>query len=282
MVKITSRIIRFFEIDFNFLIVPLAFFYKVSFILRTNFAICSNLLLRRKIYQPLSFANKQYFYDTAFATKTFLTAVYDLYIVSLRKEILPEKSPVIIDIGANIGQFMFACKTLFPTAKVYSFEPDSDIFALLKKNAKNFEGVKTYNLALSNVKKKMKFYVSNEFSEWSSLKKIDNKEYKISTVDVDKGDNVLKAITKIDLLKIDVEGAEYDVVLGLIKMLEKTNYLLIEVSMERNNEDKGSSRLISLLLQNNFYIHHIGRIFTEGRGRKQGAVDILFKNNLMT
>lgn len=281
MTKIARLTLRFFEIDINFLDVPLSLLYRLQLILKTNLTIGTNLFFRKKNYSGITLAGKTYFYDTPFATKTFLTAVYDLYIVSRRKEILSIKSPVIIDIGANIGQFMFACKTLFPDAKVYSFEPDFSVFEMLKKNATNFDNVKTYNLALSNVKKKMKFYVSNEYSEWSSLKKIDGKEYKINTVHTDKGDNLLKNIKEINLLKIDVEGAEYDVISGLTKTLERTNYLLIEVSLDRNNDDKGSSKLLSFLLQNNFHIHHIGRMFSEGRGGKQGAVDILFKNNKM-
>lgn len=152
------------------------------------------------------------------------------------------------------------------------------MFSLLKKNLKNFSKTKFFNFALSNKKGKATFYVSKEFSEWSSLKKIDGHSYNEISIESVLGDDVLKSLKEIDLLKIDVEGAELQAVLGLKKTLKKVRYLLIEVSIVRNKDDIGSSKLLEVLLENNFAIYHVGRIFSEGVGREQGAIDILFKN----
>jgi FkbM family methyltransferase len=272
------RILRFVEIDLNFFIAPLAAWKKLQIIVKTDVVVFTNVIFRRKKYESINLNNGEFYYDTPFATKTFLSAVYDLYLVTLKGTIFMDKNPTIVDVGANIGQFMFACKNVFPDAKVYSIEPDPNIFKILKKNTKNYKNVTVYNLALNNIKRKIKFYVSSEFSEWSSLKIINDKKYTVSVVNAEKGDVLLRSIKQIDLLKIDVEGAEYDVVLGLLDTLKRTKYLLIEVSLERNDEDKGSSKLMSLLLKSDFRIRNIGRIFSEGRGGNQGAVDMLFQN----
>jgi FkbM family methyltransferase len=196
----------------------------------------------------------------------------------MKRKIFSQDDPVIIDIGANIGQFLYATKTLFPKSKVYSVEPDSSVFSILQKNAKNYSGVKIFNNALSKVGKTLKFYISKEFSEWSSLKRLDGKEYREIEVVAVRGDTLFNNVKKVDLLKIDVEGAEYEVLLGMPKLLKRSKYLLLEVSLDRTPTDIGSSKVFKLLLDSNFSIYRIGRMFSAGMGKEQGAVDILFKN----
>lgn len=185
-----KKAIRFIEIDSNYLSTPLPFLQKILIILKTDLTIAHNLLFRKKTFSPITLNHRQFFYDTPFATKTFLTAVYDLSMVSMKKKIIRSENPTIIDVGANIGQFLFAIKTLFPNAMVYSIEPDKEIFSLLKKNAKNFSKVELINTALSNESRTLQFYISSEFSEWSSLKKLQGKSYREVKVNAVKGDTL--------------------------------------------------------------------------------------------
>ncbi len=274
-----NRLFRFFQIDLQYFLLPLPFLESIRNIFFTDFSLIINLLKgKKKFFAPVRLNDKKVFYDTPYSTKTFLAAIYDFYVESQRNTIL-ESNSVIVDVGANIGQYMTAAKTFLPDARVYSFEPDTEIFNILKNNAAQYKNVKVFNLALSDKEGIEKFYKSVEFSEWSSLNKSaisgESKEVKIKT---NVGDKVLKDLSEIDLLKVDVEGAEFKVIKGLTKTLKKSKYLLIEISILRNRDDLGSSELIKYLLDNGFYIYSIGRVFSAGIGREQGAVDILFKN----
>ncbi len=97
-------------------------------------------------------------------------------------------------------------------------------------------------------------------------------------VNAKKGDDIFQSLKKIDLLKIDVEGAELEVIKGMKNAMKKSKYVLIELSLDRNNSDPGSNKVVREMLNNNFHIYHIGRIFSPGVGEQQGAVDVLFKN----
>lgn len=275
-----KKIYRFIQIDMQYMIVSRPLIEKVINIINTNLKIIKNLTFSKKKFKSLKFNGQNVIYDTPFATKTFLAAIYDFYHESQKGRIFTSKNPIIIDIGANIGQFLYATKTFYPGAEIHSVEPDSRIFKLLRQNSKSLNSIFLYNYALSNVNKKMKFYVSDDFSEWSGLKKIKGKKYHEILVEAKKGDEIFQKIKKIDLLKIDVEGSELDVIKGMNGTLKKSKYVLIELSLDRNSSDLGSSRVIQEMLNNNFYIFHIGRIFSPGVGEQQGAVDVLFKNKV--
>ena len=128
-------------------------------------------------------------------------------------------SPRIIDAGANIGLSVIFFKKLYPNAIIEAFDPDPKIFSILQKNieAFSFENVKLHNTGLWNSDNELTFY-----SEGADAGRI---------IEESDTNNIIKAKFtslrpfingKIDLLKIDIEGAE-DVV------LEDINDLLINV-----------------------------------------------------
>jgi FkbM family methyltransferase len=216
-----------------------------------------------------------------FATKTFLAACYDFYVTTQKLTIF-SKNPVILDIGANIGQFAFAVKSFYPDASLYSVEPDVDIFAILKKNFSHSKNMKLFNVAIASNNNSRTFYKSKKFSEWSTLETPkDHENYITTKVDTTTGDTLFKELLNIDLLKIDVEGAEREAIVGMSKTLSKAKYVLIEVSLQRDPIDKNTSLLLKHLLQSGFSLFRIGRIFTYASGQEQGAADLLFKNKLL-
>ena len=273
-----QKVIRFIQIDFDYLKVSMPLMGKIKNILFTDWSIFKNLLINNNVKYRNSYNNLYIESDTPYATKTFLAATYDFYIETQRLSILPPK-PIIIDIGANIGQYSIAVKSFFPKAELYSVEPDPNVFKLLMNNTKSLKSITTYNYALASKTGSIDFYVNKEFSEWSSIIK---QGYNVNKIRVKaiKGDTLFANLKYIDLLKIDVEGAELEVIRGLVKTLKKSKYLLIELSLSRNKIDPGSSTLLNFLLFNNFYFYSVGRIFSDGIGRNQGAVDIIFKNKL--
>ena len=62
--------------------------------------------------------------------------------------------------------------------------------------------------------------------------------------------DTISKVPKIDLLKIDVEGSEYQILIGARKTLKKTRYVILEVSIEKDE-------IINLLMEERFKIRKL-------------------------
>jgi FkbM family methyltransferase len=167
------------------------------------------------------------------------------------------KPYIFIDIGANFGIYSLRISKLFKMLKVIAFEPVLTTFNKLKMNIKiNNLGkkIETFNVGLSNtdglkrmVALKRRDYVqSGGFSFNIPKGKVSNEiitQYHKSII----GDKVLKFKKKRIVIKIDVEGYENKVLLG-IKNLLKNNKILLQIEIFNNNFKK----INKLLLKQNF------------------------------
>jgi len=133
------------------------------------------------------------------------------------------KDKVFIDIGANIGIATLIMAKLNPESIVYTFEPNKKVFDMLVKNIhiNSLTNVKAYNLAVSNkTNKQLKLSILNIMSGASSTyadqqlfyNQWNDNSYQI--VDCISFDDILinNNITEVCLLKIDCEGAEFDII----------------------------------------------------------------------
>ncbi|MBC7864450.1 MAG: FkbM family methyltransferase [Bacteroidia bacterium] len=154
---------------------------------------------------------------------------------------------IIIDIGAaNGGVSAFFAKN-FPGNSVYGFEPNPSFGAMLSIAGNYPENVQFRNVALSNKEGEMPFYITRNLLS-SSLKKINkqalhtDKDNNSALLEVEK--EVLVKVSTLDnefvdlkgsvlLMKIDVQGAELDVLKGGVKLLEKTKYIITEMQMHK-------------------------------------------------
>lgn len=272
-----KSLIRFLEMDCQFLTMKssLGLITKLTAIIKADLFILFSFL---KPNVNISLLEKNLSYDQVFSPKLFLSACYEFYLSTERASILPKKA-VVVDIGANIGQFMFATKLFYPDSKVYCFEPAPKIYEKLEKNAKQYNNVITKNLGIGNRKGKLNFYSHKSYSVFSTLVKphdLDN--YDKIFIDVNTGDKELASLKKIDLLKIDVEGFELETIKGLSKTLRITKFLLIELSIQRSFTSNKSEDVIEIITKNGFKLHSIGRVFDSGPGTPQSAADMLFIN----
>lgn len=133
------------------------------------------------------------------------------------------KNTTFIDIGANCGIATIILAKQNPMSIIYSFEPDKTVFELLQQNIKlnNLTNVKTFNKAVS--KEGVKYLdlclhpnYSGGNTTYSNTHLLQTHfngnihSYRVECISLDKiiEDN---NITEIELLKIDCEGAEYDI-----------------------------------------------------------------------
>ncbi len=274
--EILKLIYRFFEIDFNLLFVKqVSIFSWIKYVIRIHVQIFINFLNKKNKYNLFGHSLHS---DELLTIKTFSASLYDVYSETVGLEIFKNiKNPVIVDVGANIGQFSFSIGKLLKTAKIFTFEPNKNLIKKLTNNTKDFD-VKIFNFGLGNKNESLPFYASTISSEWSSFIKPDNSDYVEEVLEIKKGDDILSDLKSVDLLKIDVEGFEYQALEGMEDTLKRTRYLLIESSINRETDDKGSRRLIDLIHSKGFRIYNIGRVYGEGKFKEQGAVDITFVN----
>lgn len=134
-----------------------------------------------------------------------------------------QKNKVFIDIGANLGIATIIMAKLNPESTVYSFEPHKKTYDMLVKNIElnSLNNVKAFNLAVSNkTNKKLNLaichYVSGANSTYADPQLFLNQYYRFDTeiIDCISFDEIMNNnnIDEVYLLKIDCEGAEFDII----------------------------------------------------------------------
>tara|TARA_B100001123_G_C15288764_1_gene1016648 strand:+ start:1018 stop:1803 length:786 start_codon:yes stop_codon:yes gene_type:complete len=154
-----------------------------------------------------------------------------------------KEGDIVVDVGANIGCFSRYALTKNPS-RVISYEPFSKNFECLKYNTKDTI-CEIHQNAVSNNSEPITLLGSDTFSGGSNIMNHDqNGLYNISeTVDCVTLDSLFEndVIDKIDFLKIDVEGAEIQVIKGLNSdNLFKVKKIAMEV--HKNMFDKSDLR----------------------------------------
>jgi FkbM family methyltransferase len=179
----------------------------------------------------------------------------------------PHKKPVIVDCGSNYGTSIVYFKSLYPEARIIGVEADPKIFKLLQWNiqSRNYQDVTLINKAVT----------ANANGETVKFHSDGADGGRVFTMNDNKGTTEVESIhinelfsEPIDLLKIDIEGAETDVICSCDK-LQNVSQIFIEY-----HSFKDSKQTLHLILDKlisngfRFYIHTIGcspRPFIEER-----------------
>jgi len=147
----------------------------------------------------------------------------DEYLLSKFKN---EENQTFIDIGTNCGVATIILAKQNPNSIIYAFEPDPSIFKILEKNiyANNLTNVKLYNKAVAEKNTKtISLFCHPHYSGGNttcssveSSKSFFGKNLKSVEVECISLDDIIlnNNIDKIKLLKIDCEGAEYEILYG--------------------------------------------------------------------
>ncbi|KKI50389.1 FkbM family methyltransferase [Christensenella hongkongensis] len=141
----------------------------------------------------------------------------------------------VLDIGANLGIYsLYAARK---QCEVYAFEPTPNIFNLLNENFKmngfeNYKKIHTYNLAVAEKEKIVAFGVNETMNGHNSMfPEGGSKEITVNAVAIDE----FLPDLKVDMVKIDVEGAEPFVLEGMIKTIKNNPNIKILMEFGRNN-----------------------------------------------
>jgi FkbM family methyltransferase len=161
-----------------------------------------------------------------------------------------EKSETVLDVGACIGDTTvpMAIKT-GSTGKIIAVEPHPLNIKYLKLNLANFNNVEIIGIALWNEKGTVRFNVHDSPTGHSILEDKERDNY--IEVQSDTLDNLFSD-KKIDFAKIDVQGAEVQVLEGGNKFLETVRKLVVETHDRFNTAKRTYPKVIEILKKYDF------------------------------
>lgn len=155
----------------------------------------------------------------------FLHSLDEIFADEIYKFTTDKDNPYIIDCGANMGLSILYFKKLYPKSEIVGFEPDEYTFNILQRNTLEYnDSVKLHKKAVWTENTELTFYsegslagsVVVDFSNKNNTKRvtaIDFKKY------LDQ---------EVDFLKIDIEGAENDLIFDIKDHLVNVNKLFLE------------------------------------------------------
>jgi FkbM family methyltransferase len=158
---------------------------------------------------------------------SFLSAYQQIFERELYCFSTSRENPKIVDCGANIGLCILYWKQLYPAAQITAFEPDPKVFDTLVWNCKHWEltNVELINKAVWSSETELPFWA--EGADAGRLLENSELNNKSSTT-------VLTANLRdylqgeVDFLKLDIEGAETEVLLHCADCLQRISYLFVE------------------------------------------------------
>tara|TARA_B100000767_G_C19709887_1_gene512279 strand:+ start:637 stop:1353 length:717 start_codon:yes stop_codon:yes gene_type:complete len=178
-----------------------------------------------------------------------------------------------VDVGAHKGSYTELILSSNKKCKIMMFEPQKKYFNIIEKKFKKFNSIKVFNSAVS-YKKGKKILFINRHDVTSSLVGLNTNNFylnlkarlfgtnakgmissktKVNTVDLR---SMLKKnrFKKVDLVKIDTEGHEYEVLKGLNKSIIHVKYILIEFHHNKIYPNYSPKKIHQYLIKNHFLL----------------------------
>jgi FkbM family methyltransferase len=207
-------------------------------------------------------------------------SAYQKELVAIKK--IVGSGQTAFDIGANIGTLStILAQAVSENGRVLAFEPFPETFRRLKETLalNDFHNIRCIEAAVSEKSGTMDFYYEPSNPELNSLGQVSTGEKKIerkisvAAVTVD-GICASEKISRIDFLKIDVEGFELDVIRGSADMLRRKQIDVIQFEVSQiplQSLGRTSADIIHALNDAGYSVFE----FNEGSQRFTGPIDVI-------
>lgn len=165
----------------------------------------------------VKFRDIEFKFVTTPSTRDIINEVFSDNYTIFEKELEFKPGDIILDLGANEGIFSIMMAKVFPGIKIMAYEPVPRTFATLMKNIElnNLQlvnDIAPFNIGIGKDENNtFDMTVSKDHSGGSTAWCTFNPDHHISTKVIIKTlDSILSLIPKVRLLKIDIEGMEYE------------------------------------------------------------------------
>jgi len=183
-------------------------------------------------------------------TLSFIWQFKEIFVEGYYRFDTSTKTPVIYDCGANVGTSCAFFKYHYPQSRILAFEPNSKIASYLNKNIKNnsLENIEVIEKAIWTNNHGIE--LGMEDADGSSIH-LDKNKTKVESIRLK---DYLEKEKEIDLLKMDIEGAEVDVLNDCKDSLTNVNNIFVEFHSYCNKPQK-LSEMIGVLESAGFRYH---------------------------
>jgi len=178
------------------------------------------------------------------------------------KEILTKDS-VFMDVGANVGAYLFTLENHLKPENIFAFEPNQQLFKRLNRL---FPKVNLFSVALSDISTTAEFKIPVINGEkvhtrgtlQTSIKEKNEEKTILQKVEVKPLDGLNLNLKNLDFIKIDVEGNEMQTLRGARKTIEKYKPILM-VEMEQRHHQEDLWTLISEVADWGYSVNYLNR-----------------------
>jgi FkbM family methyltransferase len=201
-------------------------------------------------------------WDFEYVDSASLLSAFEVIVVKRWNDFKSDKDdPVILDCGANIGISSIHYKHLFPQARITAFEPDARVCQALRRNlaANGAADVETVEAAVWTSNGRHQFFsegadanrLIDDRAEVSGLERLApcGKSCIVDTVRLAD----FLARRPVDFIKLDIEGAEPDVVADCAERLARVQSIVIEFHLT-NSKPKGIATTLTVLADAGFQV----------------------------
>jgi FkbM family methyltransferase len=270
----------------------LKFLFRIRFIRRYYFAFYKYLFRPTNLFRGITVTCRynhtlkiRAHLEDWIQQRIFFTGAYDPASLGFISRTLSD-GDTFIDIGANMGCFTLVGSELVGSrGRVIAFEPIENVAVLLEQNVRmnGQENVTIVKKAVYEENTVLPFYLARkENLGMSSMFRHDTESGSIVNVDALTLDSYLKSdnITKLKLIKIDIEGAELPALRGMERTIDQFKpILLVEISPAVIHSSGERSRVFQYLEKKNydrFVVQADGELFRPGDDQLNDYTNYLF------
>ena len=193
----------------------------------------------------------------------------------------------VLDVGANVGQFSLLVSEMFPRARIEAFEPLAGPAATFRRLFDGETRVRLHQVAIGSAPRDAVMNVSRR-NDSSSLLRITDRQTRtfpgtdrvgtemVTIVALDSAIDI-DLITAPALLKLDVQGFELEALKGASQVLNRCEYVYVEVSFVELYEGQSlAPDVMTLLADEGFRLSGVYNVEHDAEGRAVQC-DMLFK-----